>query len=53
MLDDNIIANVSRPGTSLHNVSEPQGGLNQAVRPSTNAGRPVSGFARPGTQVFN
>lgn len=51
IMDDNAVAQVSRPGTSL---KPPSGGtssgISPAVRPTTNSGRPLSGFIRPGTQ---
>lgn len=49
LMDDNNIANVARPGTSLRTPNTAQGGLSQAVRP-TSQGRPLSGFVRPGSQ---
>ncbi|ESN91534.1 hypothetical protein HELRODRAFT_156123 [Helobdella robusta] len=49
LMDDNAIANVSRPGTSLKRPNS-QMGTSQGVRPMTNSGRPVTGFVRPGTQ---
>nr|XP_032819549.1 tetratricopeptide repeat protein 8 [Petromyzon marinus] len=54
LLDDNAIATVSRPGTSLRAPATSQGsgamGPSQAVRPMTATGRPLTGFMRPGTQ---
>ena len=49
LLDDNAMASAPRPGTSL-NKPNAQGSSQQGVRPVTNSGRPVSGYARPGTQ---
>jgi tetratricopeptide repeat protein 8 len=54
LMDENAIANVPRPGTSL---SAPQssssnksgGSYDQGVRPVTNSGRPTTGFTRPGS----
>lgn len=54
MLDENNVAQVARPGTSL---ARPKtgaaagAGMNQAVRPMTGSGRPVTGFLRPGTSA--
>ncbi|KAM9646008.1 tetratricopeptide repeat protein 8 [Trichechus inunguis] len=51
MLDENAIAQVPRPGTSLKLPGTNQtGGPSQAVRPVTQAGRPITGFLRPSTQ---
>ncbi|XP_021566644.1 tetratricopeptide repeat protein 8 isoform X4 [Carlito syrichta] len=51
ILDENAIAQVPRPGTSLKLPGSNQtGGPSQAVRPVTQAGRPITGFLRPSTQ---
>ncbi|XP_065449570.1 tetratricopeptide repeat protein 8 isoform X1 [Chrysemys picta bellii] len=51
MLDENAIAQVARPGTSLKLPGTSQGGgPSPAVRPVTQSGRPVTGFVRPSTQ---
>ncbi|XP_042669698.1 tetratricopeptide repeat protein 8 isoform X1 [Centrocercus urophasianus] len=51
MLDENAIAQVARPGTSLKLPGTSQGGgPSPAVRPVTQSGRPISGFVRPSTQ---
>ncbi|XP_037550953.1 tetratricopeptide repeat protein 8 isoform X1 [Nematolebias whitei] len=51
MLDENSIAQVARPGTSLRLPGTSQGGgPSPAVRPMTQSGRPVTGFVRPSTQ---
>ncbi|MBN3271131.1 TTC8 protein, partial [Polyodon spathula] len=51
VLDENAIAQVARPGTSLKLPGTSQGGgPSPAVRPMTNAGRPITGFVRPSTQ---
>ncbi|XP_058423502.1 tetratricopeptide repeat protein 8 isoform X3 [Diceros bicornis minor] len=51
MLDENAIAQVPRPGTSLKLPGPNQtGGPSPAVRPVTQAGRPITGFLRPSTQ---
>lgn len=50
LMDDNTIAQVSRPGTSLKQPGTGQGAPSQGVRPMSQSGRPVTGFARPGTQ---
>ncbi|XP_059770781.1 tetratricopeptide repeat protein 8 isoform X2 [Balaenoptera ricei] len=51
ILDENAIAQVPRPGTSLKLPGTNQtGGPSPAVRPITQAGRPITGFLRPSTQ---
>lgn len=50
MMDDNVIASVSRPGTSLKTPGTGQGAPSAGVRPMSQSGRPLSGFVRPGTQ---
>ncbi|XP_076834613.1 tetratricopeptide repeat protein 8 isoform X3 [Brachyhypopomus gauderio] len=51
MLDESSIAQVARPGTSLRLPGTAQaGGPSPAVRPMTQAGRPITGFVRPSTQ---
>ncbi|XP_003383822.3 PREDICTED: tetratricopeptide repeat protein 8-like [Amphimedon queenslandica] len=53
-MDDNKIADVARPGTSLRQptaVATGRIGTSQGVRPVSQVGRPVSGFLRPGTQM--
>ncbi|XP_061824744.1 tetratricopeptide repeat protein 8 isoform X3 [Nerophis lumbriciformis] len=51
MLDENAIAQVARPGTSLRLPGTSHGGgPTPAVRPMTQSGRPVTGFVRPSTQ---
>lgn len=50
LMDDNITAQVARPGTSLRQPGQGQGAVSQGVRPMSQSGRPVTGFARPGTQ---
>ncbi|XP_067141964.1 tetratricopeptide repeat protein 8 [Centruroides vittatus] len=52
LLDDNAIAQVARPGTSLKTPNRPQG-TSQSIRPVTHAGRPLSGVVRPNTQSGN
>ncbi|GMH44731.1 hypothetical protein BSKO_12683 [Bryopsis sp. KO-2023] len=52
LLDENAIAQVARPGTSLARPltsANGSGAPSQAVRPMTNSGRPLTGFVRPGT----
>ncbi|CAG2189132.1 BBS8 [Mytilus edulis] len=51
LMDDNSIAQVSRPGTSLKQPGTGHGGPSQGVRPMSQSGRPLSGFTRPGTQA--
>ncbi|XP_047002397.1 tetratricopeptide repeat protein 8 [Schistocerca americana] len=51
ILDDDIIAQVPRPGTSLRTSSQVQRGVSQGQRPLTQTGRPLSGVVRPGTQT--
>ncbi|KAM4665174.1 tetratricopeptide repeat protein 8 isoform 1-T1 [Discoglossus pictus] len=51
MLDENAIAQVARPGTSLKQpLSRKFDGPSPAVRPVTQSGRPLTGFVRPSTQ---
>lgn len=51
LLDDNAIAQVARPGTSLQKPATAAGaGPSQSVRPRTQSGRPLTGVIRPGTQ---
>ncbi|XP_002741317.2 tetratricopeptide repeat protein 8-like [Saccoglossus kowalevskii] len=50
LMDDNTIAQIARPGTSLKLPGTGQGAPSAGVRPTTQGGRPLSGFARPGTQ---
>ncbi len=50
LLDDSAMAKAPRPGTSLRRPltgAQSGGGL---LRPTSHSGRPVTGFARPGTQ---
>ncbi|KAM3855347.1 tetratricopeptide repeat protein 8 isoform 4-T4 [Vipera latastei] len=52
MLDENAIAQVARPGTSLKTPGTGHGaGPSKAIRPVTQTGRPLTGFVRPGTQA--
>jgi len=50
MLDENVLAQVSRPGTSLKAPGTSNSSLSMAMRPLTQNGRPLSGAVRPGTQ---
>ncbi|CAH1791070.1 unnamed protein product [Owenia fusiformis] len=50
LMDDNAIAQVARPGTSLKKPGTSSNGPSQGVRPMSQSGRPLSGFVRPGTQ---
>lgn len=50
VMDDNTIAQVSRPGTSLKQPGTGRGAPSQGVRPMSQSGRPLSGFVRPSTQ---
>ncbi|PRP75274.1 TRP protein for ciliary function [Planoprotostelium fungivorum] len=55
LLDDNAIATAPRPGTSMQrplssaNSQRPTSRGQSANRPLSSSGRPVSGYARPGT----
>lgn len=50
MMDDDSMAKMPRPGTSLKRPGTQSGqGINQHLRPMTRSGRPLTGFARPGT----
>ena len=48
MMDENAVAEVARPGTSL-NRPQTQSNGGQIMRPMSSSGRPLTGFARPGT----
>lgn len=50
LMDDNVMASMPRPGTSLNrpNTKASANG-DPSLRPMTSTGRPLSGFARPGT----
>ena len=57
LLDDNSIQKTPRPGTSIRpptssalSSSSSSSDASASARPMTNGGRPLSGFARPGTQ---
>lgn len=47
LLDENVVASLPRPGTSLAKPKPTTGG--QSVRPVDASGRPLSGFSRPGS----
>ncbi len=51
LMDENAIASVPRPGTSLSapktSSANSSGSYDQGVRPVSNSGRPMTGFARP------
>lgn len=49
LLDDNAVAAVPRPGTSLNapQLNKGAGSFDQGVRPVSQSGRPVTGFTRP------
>merc|ERR1740138_1350209 len=52
LMDENAIAQAPRPGTSLSRPltkSDSTGAPSQVVRPVSASGRPLTGFARPGT----
>eukprot|EP00434_Breviolum_minutum_P044620 symbB.v1.2.039877.t1/scaffold6846.1/size15074/1 len=50
LLDENAVAQAPRPGTSLNRPRTENGaGPSQVVRPVSASGRPLTGFARPGT----
>ena len=48
LLDENAVAAMPRPGTSLAQTGLPNV-EDQSVRPVSRSGRPLSGFVRPGT----
>ncbi|XP_013778798.1 tetratricopeptide repeat protein 8-like [Limulus polyphemus] len=50
LMDENSIAQISRPGTSLKTSGRPQG-TSQSVRPVTQSGRPLTGVLRPGSHT--
>lgn len=49
LLDENAVATVARPGTSLNapQTGSKPGGYDQGIRPMSQSGRPVTGFLRP------
>lgn len=52
LMDENAVAQAPRPGTSINRPlakSDSTGAPSQVVRPVSVSGRPISGFARPGT----
>jgi tetratricopeptide repeat protein 8 len=49
LLDENTVASVPRPGTSLQRPTTSSSGPNLALRPVTRGGRPITGFMRPGS----
>jgi len=52
LMDENAVAQAPRPGTSLNRPltrADNGGGPSQVVRPVSASGRPLTGFARPGT----
>ena len=49
LLDENAISTMPRPGTSLNRPQGTAQGGNQSVRPMSSSGRPLIGFARPGS----
>ena len=49
LLDDLAMQSVPRPGTSLSCPQVSKSGMSQAIRPVSSSGRPMTGFARPGT----
>jgi tetratricopeptide repeat protein 8 len=51
VMDDNSLASLPRPGTSLARpmTGSNRGAFNQGMRPVSSSGRPLTGFARPGT----
>ena len=50
LLDDNAIAMLPKPGTSLR-CSSRGSGSSQGVRPLSQSGRPLSGYIRPGSNI--
>jgi tetratricopeptide repeat protein 8 len=51
LMDDNAIAQIARPGTSLKTSSTARPlPTSQSIRPVTQSGRPLTGTLRPGTQ---
>ena len=50
VMDENNTATAARPGTSLNKpTSVNKGAMSQLIRPISSSGRPVTGYARPGT----
>ena len=50
LLDETSMSKVSRPGTSLNTASGSGSNISKGIRPTTQSGRPVSGFVRPGSE---
>ncbi|XGW06040.1 hypothetical protein V3C99_016406 [Haemonchus contortus] len=50
-LDQNVIAPNARPGTSFQRPSTTAKGMNPILRPTSTAGRPLSGVVRPITSL--
>uniref|UniRef100_A0A915Q3P7 Tetratricopeptide repeat protein 8 n=1 Tax=Setaria digitata TaxID=48799 RepID=A0A915Q3P7_9BILA len=50
-LDDTILASRARPGTSLSRPITSDETTRQAIRPTSSAGRPISGILRPETHT--
>ncbi|GAB6031788.1 Tetratricopeptide repeat protein 8 [Chamberlinius hualienensis] len=50
LLEDNAIAQMPRPGTSLNTPKTSQSSHIQSFRPVTTSGRPLSGIVHPGTR---
>lgn len=50
LLDENTTATVPKPGTSMVSPFTQASGPSLSIRPVTRGGRPITGFARPGTQ---
>lgn len=51
LLDENATAQAPRPGTSFNGPRQGTAGPNQAIRPVSSSGRPLTGFMRPGTSA--
>ncbi|OMJ89326.1 hypothetical protein SteCoe_8529 [Stentor coeruleus] len=49
LLDENAVASVPRPGTSIQRPTTSSSGPSLALRPVTRGGRPITGFMRPGS----
>jgi tetratricopeptide repeat protein 8 len=51
LMDENAVATAPRPGTSFDKPLASSGGtqgISQMMRPMSNSGRPITGYARPG-----
>ncbi|KAF4522484.1 hypothetical protein B566_EDAN002569 [Ephemera danica] len=50
LLDDEAVAQMARPGTSLRTAPKTAGGPTHGMRPPSTTGRPITGVVRPGSR---